>query len=166
MWWWAFVLVLWSVLHGDLLADSLLKCVMQTAAEKPFLDISLSLDGSTAFAASTDRTVMIYDAKNLADVSRTITAPAIGQFLHPSMPSCVAPSQVNAYHIVSGAYDGIVRLWDLRSTKVPIASMHVSDKAGNVDKGGKVLSVDWARGLIGIGGESGLEIWRVAEQNA
>ena len=27
----------------------------------------------------------------------------------------------------------------------------------------KVLSVDWARGLVGVGGEGGVEVWKVGE---
>lgn len=138
--------------------------MMQTVTDKPFLDIALSVDGRTAFAASTDRSVMLYDTRNLSDFSRVVTAPAIGLFPHRSTPSCVAPSEIHAYHVVSGAYDGMARLWDTRSMKVPISSMQVSDKDGNTDKGGnKILSIDWSRGLVGLGGESGLEIWRVAE---
>jgi hypothetical protein len=30
----------------------------------------------------------------------------------------------------------------------------------------KVLSVDWRNGLVGIGGEGGLEVWKVGEETA
>lgn len=58
---------------------------------------------------------------------------------------------------MSGSYDGIVRLWDLRSTKAAVATFKAWDG------GKKVLSVDWRRGIVGIGGEGGLEIWKVGE---
>lgn len=39
-----------------------------------------------------------------------------------------------------------------------MASFKVSDGAGN-----KVLSVDWRDGLVCIGGEDGMEMWRMNE---
>jgi ribosome biogenesis protein YTM1 len=30
----------------------------------------------------------------------------------------------------------------------------------------KVLCVDWKRGIVGVGGEGGLEVWKVGEENA
>ena len=29
--------------------------------------------------------------------------------------------------------------------------------------GRKVLSVDWARGLVGVAGEGGVEVWKLGE---
>lgn len=59
--------------------------------------------------------------------------------------------------MVTGGYDGVVRVWDLRSTKDPIAFFKVRDA-------GKVLCADWRRGLVGVGGECGLEIWKFSEK--
>ena len=67
---------------------------------------------------------------------------------------------MSSYQVVSGAYDGIVRLWDLRSVKSAMASF----KAWNGEK--KVLSVDWKRGVVGVGGEGGLEVWKIRENNS
>jgi ribosome biogenesis protein YTM1 len=102
-------------------------------------------------------------------------SPAVGQLSQASTPSSLAPSPVNAYHVASGGYDGVVRVWDLRSVRaagvnaevdgapsVAVASFRVPEKK---DKGGdrKVLALDWVKGLVGVGGEAGLDVWRVPE---
>ena len=62
---------------------------------------------------------------------------------------------------MTGAYDGVVRLWDLRSTKAAVTSFRVWE--GTPKKGGKVLDMDWARSVVAVGGEGGVEIWAVGE---
>lgn len=57
---------------------------------------------------------------------------------------------------MTGAYDGVVRLWDLRSTKGAVTSFKVWEAKG----GGKVLSLDWGNGVAVIGGEGGVEVWK------
>lgn len=67
---------------------------------------------------------------------------------------------------MTGAYDGVVRLWDLRSTKGAVAAFRAWEggKEKQKDEGPKkVLSVDWARGMVGVGGEGGVEVWKVGE---
>ncbi|KAF8193065.1 ribosome biogenesis protein YTM1 [Pholiota molesta] len=124
------------------------------AAEKPFLDLALTRDGSSALAVSTDRTMTLYDLR----ASPTALAAAAATFQHPSTPACVAASERNGHQVVTGAYDGVVRVWDVRSTKGAVASF----KAWAGAK--KVLGVDWRRGVVGVGGEGGLEVWRVGEE--
>ena len=70
------------------------------------------------------------------------------------------------HQLVTGAYDGVVRLWDLRSTKSAVAAFKAWEdgKGKGADQGPKkVLSVDWARGMVGVGGEGGDEVWKVGE---
>lgn len=126
----------------------------QNAAEKPFLDLALTPDGSSALAVSTDRTMTLYDLRT----APAALAAAAATFQHPSTPACVAACENNDHQVVTGAYDGVVRVWDVRSTKGAVASFRVWEGAK------KVLSVDWRRGVVGVGGEGGLEVWRVGEE--
>ncbi|TRM67126.1 WD40-repeat-containing domain protein [Schizophyllum amplum] len=119
------------------------------AAEKPFLDMALSSDSHTALAASTDRTVAVYDTRDAGAVAATVsTLP------HTATPSCIAPG-AEAQQVMTGAYDGVARLWDLRSPKAAMSSFKVWDGQK------KILSIDWKKGVAAIGGEGGLEVWKV-----
>jgi ribosome biogenesis protein YTM1 len=122
----------------------------QTAAEKPFLDLAVSSDGRHGLATSTDRTMSLYDLRSDA------TTTASSSFLHPATPSCVSLSK-GGNQVATGAYDGVVRVWDLRSTKGTVASFKVWDGRK------KVLDLDWRHGIIGVAGEGGVEVWKVGE---
>ena len=111
-------------------------------------------DGNSALAVSTDRTLTLYDLR-----TSSLTASS-ASFYHPATPSCVAPCESNSHQVVTGAYDGIVRVWDTRSTKAAMATF----KAWDGPK--KVLCVDWKRGIVGVGGEGGLAVWKVGEENS
>ena len=121
----------------------------------------MPLAGQNVLAASTDRTVSQYDLRT----SSTAITSSITSLPHPATPSCIAVSPAGSastseHQLVTGAYDGVVRLWDLRSEKSPVTSFKVWEGHAS---GRKVLSVDWAAGMVGIGGEGGVEIWRVGE---
>ena len=115
--------------------------------------------GRTVLASSTDRTVSYYDLR-----AREKSATAqIATFMHPATPSCLATSSsspASDHQFISGAYDGIVRLWDIRSFKSAVAAFKAWDGCSG---GKKILSVDWAYGLVTIGGEAGVEVWQVDE---
>lgn len=108
---------------------------------------------------------------DLRAATTSATTPSIASLAHPATPSCIAvappssssvssASSASEHQVITGAYDGVVRLWDLRSTKGAVAAFHAwESKQG----GKKILSVDWARGLVGVGGEGGVEVWKVGE---
>lgn len=61
---------------------------------------------------------------------------------------------------MSGAYDGVVRIWDIRSLKTAVMTFSAWDGQK------KILSIDWKGGVAGIGGEGGLEVWRAGEDKS
>ena len=134
------------------------------------LDLVVTPDGRTVLTSSTDRTVSIFDLR-----SPSLTSTA-GTLMHPATPSCLvypsaaptpplnanangpSPSTPSAHQVLTGAYDGIARLWDLRSLKSPVASVKAWDGTPK-----KILSVDWAGEVVGVGGEGGVEVWRIGQ---
>lgn len=137
------------------------------------LDMVVTPDGYTALASSTDRTVSIFDLRSPS------LASTAGTLMHPATPSCLVypgaaplrllenPNESSAptttptsstSQVLTGAYDGIARLWDLRSLKNAIASIKAWEGAPK-----KILSVDWVGEVIGIGGEGGVEVWRAGQ---
>ncbi|KAJ7489962.1 WD40-repeat-containing domain protein [Mycena galericulata] len=140
----------WDLEHG-VCANTM------TASERPFLSLSLAPSSapSTVLASSTDRTISQYDFRESHTASSLILT-------HPATPSCIIRSPIHPHQILSGSYDGVVRIWDLRSVKgaTPVASF----KPWDGDK--KVLGVDWRTGgIVGVAGEGGLGIWKVGENH-
>lgn len=115
---------------------------------------------TTILAASTDRTMTVFDI-------RTSSSASVGaslSFLHQSTPSCISTNLEAPYQVITGAYDGIVRVWDVRSNKGAMATMRAwTDEEEKTSQIQKVLSVDWKRGIVGVGGEGGFEVWKVTE---
>lgn len=141
---------------------------MQTAPEKPFIALAyLSSTPSILAAASVDRTVTVYDTRIISSQKSVSAAATIASLAHAATPSSLAASPVNAHHIASGAFDGIVRIWDVRSVKSAMASFRVGTDKDKEQRGdGKVLGLDWVKGVLAVGGEAGLDIWRVPEEGA
>ena len=51
-----------------------------------------------------------------------------------------------------------------RIVSVSVANGMEGESGKGKDEGPKkVLSVDWARGMVGVGGEGGVEVWKVGE---
>ncbi|KAF9045004.1 ribosome biogenesis protein YTM1 [Panaeolus papilionaceus] len=152
------------------------------ASEKPFLDLAPAQSGQTLLAASTDRTVTQYDIR-ASSQAQSLQA-AVASFSHAATPSCVcvppssfsssSPSsssegQVNSHQFITGAYDGIVRVWDMRNPKGAMAAFKTGEGDSSTNNAGpkrtkKILCVDWRKGLLSVGGEGGMEIWKVGEE--
>ncbi|KAI0030578.1 WD40-repeat-containing domain protein [Vararia minispora EC-137] len=131
-----------------------------SASEKPFLALALlsagEVGGGGVLAASADRAVTLYDLR--AESVRAASAT----FAHMGgVPSSLATGSKET-QFVSGGYDGVVRLWDVRSAGKEMASFKVWEGKGE----GKVLSVDWREDVVGIAGEGGVEVWRITEQGS
>jgi len=124
-----------------------------TAVEKPFTALEV-LSKERVFVNSTDRTLSLYDLSTRANT----TGPQL-TFMHPITPSCIAKSPSDPWRVLTGAYDGVVRIWDTRSAKTAVSSFHISQQ-------GKVLSADWGRGTVVLGGEHGLDIWRISDDGS
>ncbi|KAH6901892.1 ribosome biogenesis protein YTM1 [Coprinopsis sp. MPI-PUGE-AT-0042] len=147
----------WDVENG--LCTRTISC-----SEKPFLDLAVSANGNTVLAVSSDRTMTMFD---LREGFEGVSA-AVASFVHPATPSCLAipaggkggGQGESENQVVTGAYDGVVRVWDVRSTKAAISTFRAWDGTK------KILSVDWTRGMVGIGGEGGLDVWKVGVADA
>jgi len=118
-----------------------------TVSEKPFLALALPATPETALAASADRGVTLFDLRTGTSVAAAIKFP------HPATPAALVFAQGSGTQFASGAYDGVVRIWDVRSATREVASAHVWD-------GQKVLALDWADEVMAIAGEGGVEVWR------
>jgi ribosome biogenesis protein YTM1 len=125
---------------------------VQTSSEKPMVDMTLTSSGNTVLAASTDRSVTLFDVRSAG----AATSVAVGALSHPATPSCVRVSPTHENQVATGAFDGVVRVWDVRSPKAAVASFKAQEAK-------KVLALDWHSGLIAVGGEGGLDVWKFAD---
>ncbi|KAH0832306.1 hypothetical protein J3R83DRAFT_13308 [Lanmaoa asiatica] len=135
--------------------------------ERPMLDLVVTLDGYTVLAFSTDWTVSVFYIR-LPSLASTA-----GKLMHPATPSClVYPSAASTFslnanandtptpsapQVLTGAYDRIARLWDLRSLKSAVTNVKAWDGTPK-----KILSIDWVGEVVGVGGEGGVEIWQIS----
>ncbi|KAH7337386.1 ribosome biogenesis protein YTM1 [Rhizoctonia solani] len=124
-----------------------------TLPDRAHLDIAMSQTG-TAYVASADRSVSMIDFRldGVQSTTKTLT--------HPSTPSCLVAHADSPHHLLTGAHDGTLRIWDIRSPQTALAKFEhtVTDKAGSIRRG-KILGVDWAHGLAACAGEVGFGIW-------
>ncbi|KAH9178781.1 WD40 repeat-like protein [Lactarius sanguifluus] len=118
-----------------------------TVSEKPFLALALPTTETTALAASADRSVTLFDLR-----AGATTAAAV-KFPHAATPAALVFAQGSGTQFASGAYDGVVRVWDVRSATREVANARVWD-------GQKVLALDWVGETLGVAGGGGVEIWR------
>ena len=128
--------------------------------------LAQTADRSRILASSTDRFVAVYDPRETP--SNTGPPPLLS---HPALPSSVSTHPTDSNKVITGAYDGVVRIWDLRSTKSAITAFEVTGQSREsrknvqpADRKKKIMSVDWGYEIIGVAGECGFEIWRINDQ--
>lgn len=128
--------------------------------------LAQTADRSRILASSTDRFVVVYDPREAPSFSGP--PPLLS---HPALPSSVSTHPTDSNKATTGAYDGVVRIWDLRSTKSAITAFEVVGRSResrkNIqppDRKKKIMSVDWGHEIIGVAGENGVEIWRINDQ--
>jgi ribosome biogenesis protein YTM1 len=128
--------------------------------------LAQTADGSRILASSTDRFVAIYDPREAPSLPGP--PPLLA---HPALPSTVSTHPTDSSKAITGAYDGVVRIWDLRSTKSAITAFEVIGRSREsrknvqpADRRKKILSVDWGYEIIGVAGEGGVEIWRINDR--
>jgi ribosome biogenesis protein YTM1 len=125
----------------------------QTLPDRVHLDLALS-GSATLYTASADRTVSLIDLRMDSAQSTTKT------LTHPSTPSCLAVHPHSVHHLLTGAYDGALRVWDIRSPRTALERFdHVVKGKGGTTRRGKILGVDWAHGLAACAGEVGFGLW-------
>ena len=108
--------------------------------DRPFSSIDRSNVSHLVAAASFDSKIRVYDVR--ADKETLIIQTMEG---HDQLVSCVKWSTLNGYNFISGSYDKIVKMWDIRSPKVSLYDISKSE--------GKVLTSDWSEDEIYFGGE-------------
>ncbi|KAG8720800.1 ribosome biogenesis protein ytm1 [Ceratobasidium sp. 394] len=126
-----------------------------TLPERAHLDIVVSGSSEVLYTASADRTVSLTDLRAASTQSSTKT------LIHPSTPSCLAVHPTSAHHLLTGSYDGVLRVWDIRSPRTALSKfLHtVQGRDGQVRQG-KVLGIDWAHGIAACAGEVGFSLWQ------
>lgn len=119
---------------------------------KVFLDLSYSPHNHLIVTGSADRHVRLWDHRTSegAIVKSSFTS-------HRGWVSGVSWSPNNSNHFISGSYDMLMKLWDMRSPKAPLYNM-----TGHEDK---ILAVDWSIPdlLLSGGADNHLKIFQQKE---
>lgn len=124
------------------------ECKRRLLSSKPLLSIDYCEAKSMILSASCDRHVRIYDAR-APDNATAKTAYTS----HNAWVSSVAFGPQSSYNFISGGYDNLVKLWDLRSTKACLY-----DLIGHNDK---VLDTNWSnpRYVLSGSADSSLKVF-------
>ena len=115
-------IAIWDVEVGE--------CKRRVLSAKPLLGMDFCSERNLIISASCDRHVRVWDAR-APDNATAKTAYTS----HNAWVSSVALGQVSTNNFISGGYDNLVKLWDMRSSKACLY-----DLIGHHDK---VLDVNW-----------------------
>ncbi|RIA97072.1 ribosome biogenesis protein WDR12 [Glomus cerebriforme] len=111
----------------------------------------ISYSGKSGLIASghSDQVIRLWDprAEDIAVVKLTLSS-------HKNWVTSVSWSTKNSFMLVSGSYDGTIKIWDIRS-KTPLYTFfkqnNDKEKENSIPK--KVFCVDWDNDIILSGGE-------------
>ncbi|KAL5501264.1 CSE1_5 [Sanghuangporus vaninii] len=78
-------------------------------------------------ASSTDRTILISGTRAFTSKPSSLASSALILLQHASTPAILSASPTNSHHAASDWYDGVVRIWDVRSTKGAMASFRIGE---------------------------------------
>lgn len=124
---------IWDVEVGE--------CKRRVHSAKPILGIDFCSERNLIISASCDRFVRLWDTR-AADNSSAKTAYTS----HTAWVSSVAFGRASTNHFISGGYDNVVKLWDIRSSKACLY-----DLIGHHDK---VLDVNWSNPGFALSGSA------------
>lgn len=124
---------IWDVEVGE--------CKRKVLSSKPLLGIDFCQERNLIISASCDRHVRVWDARapDNATAKSAYTS-------HNAWVSSVAFGQPSTNNFISGGYDNLVKLWDLRSTKSCLYDL--------IGHHGKVLEVNWANPAYVLSGSA------------
>jgi len=119
---------------------------------KVFMDISFSPLNRLIAAGSCDRHVRIYDPRSQEG---SIVKTSMSH--HTGWVSSVAWSPTNEHLLLSGSYDAVAKLWDLRSASAPLYNLSGHEE--------KILAANWTiHDLMLTGGaDNHLKIFRTQQ---
>ncbi|KAF8343088.1 ribosome biogenesis protein YTM1 [Cantharellus anzutake] len=140
-----------------------------TSSERVMMDLGISADAQKILAASADRNILMYSTSDFGSKdTRPIAMP------QTSSPIALTTHTSSPHHLIVAAQDGLIRLWDVRSTKSPVASFSGFPQKGEGESPNekppakpskKVICLDWggkSGDLVLSGGEEGVCVSRAS----
>lgn len=117
------------------------ECKRRIYSAKPMLGIDFCPERNMIISASCDRFVRAWDARAPDNASAKAAYTS-----HSAWVSSVAFGLASTNHFISGGYDNVIKLWDLRSSKACLY-----DLIGHHDK---VLDVNWTNPDYALSGSA------------